>query len=451
MGRQPKGKTLLNATQHEERLKREFPERLRRLREAAGEKQGQLAKALGFSETAYQLWEKEGGNLPNALNLHKLALHFKVSADYLLGLQEETSRPAAGEESDEKRRQVFYHAWHGKNWNAPEVGLLLPGLCRSGESLERCYDRVITDVLLEGRPEDLPPLSYFRTQAAQQAKEEIERLFRERSPEHARQVTIHVLDLGQVPSDRFRRNILGMQGAELMKERMKDRLHAFTLAVSGGWMAREVLSAPNLERGDIENVTVIPLTLGRTLFDETASTTIIGAFAFRHGDYGVKPLDLEEKGPQRIELRASAIDLAFMGLGAVEPESHKSVFPTLLAEKGVSQSALKAEGVIGNVLFHLIREDPSGLSWDTYKLPPDKQIAVNIDDPAGDEVLHTLSLDVLEKLVKSEIARIVVLVKDQTRVRILRAALEMRWANTVICSLTVADELRKLLISKPLI
>src|SRR5579885_104448 len=299
MGRQPKGKTLFNATKHEERLKREFPERLRRLREAAGEKQGQLAKALGFSETAYQLWEKEGGNLPNALNLHKLALHFKVSADYLLGLQEETSRPAAGEESDEKRRQVFYHAWHGKNWNAPEVMSLLLDLRRPREALDRCYDRVITDIFLEGRPEDLPELGHFRTTAARHVKEEIERLFHERSPEHARQVTMHVLDLDQVPSERFQRNILGMQGAELMKERMKDRLAAFTLGASNGWLARDVLLAPNLARGDIENVTVIPLVLGRSQ-DVASATTIIGEFIFRHEDYGVKLIDLlDSEGARR--------------------------------------------------------------------------------------------------------------------------------------------------------
>ncbi len=443
MGRQPKGKVHLNATKQEERLKREFPERLRRLREAAGEKQGQLAKALGFSETAYQLWEKEGGNLPNALNLHKLALHFKVSADYLLGLQEETSRPAAGEESDEKRRQVFYHAWHGKNWNAPEMGLLLPGLCRSGESLERCYDRVITDVLLEGRPEDLPPLSYFRTQAAQQAKEEIERLFRERSPEHARQVTMHVLDLGQVPSERFQRNILGMQGAELMKKRRA----AFTLAVSGGLMARYVLVAPNLARGDIENVTVIPLAFGRSLSNESSATTIIGEFIFKHGDYGVKALSQDEKwGGKRLGLRMSGIDLAFMGIGALGSKS--TLFAELLRDRELNEDALEAEGVIGNVLFHLIRELP-GPTWEIYQPPPDKEISVDIDDQAGDEIIHAINLDLLRKMVEFETAEIVILATDPLRARIVRAALEMRWANTVICTLEMADELRTLLLQMP--
>ncbi len=457
--RQPE-ETAPGSGKTEERLKREFSARLRHLRVTAGLTQSQVARALGFSsESVYQLWEKGTGNLPSALNLHKLAVYFHVPTDYLLGLQEPApggAGPGKQPDEDEKkkaRRLVFDYAWHGKNWDAPEVEPLLWSLYRSEEPLARCYDRIITDVLLSARPEDLPPLSSFHTTAALRVKREIEHRFRERSPGRARKVTMHVLDLGQVPSERFQRNILGMQGAQLMKERMTYRQKAFTLAVSNGWLARDVLMAPNLGRGDIENVSVIPLTLGRSQPDETSTTTIIGQFAYKHGDYGVRPIPLKGSIAARlVARRAASIDLAFMGAAALEP-GRKSVFADLLAEKQLDPEELAAEGVIGNVLYHLIREDPSGTAWSVYYPPSGVQIAIDMDDKdgddgLGDETLRVLKLESLRELVEFE-AQIVMLIHDKARAKIARAALEMRWANSVICTLAVAQELLTLLSEKP--
>src|SRR5262249_43351883 len=152
---------------------------------------------------------------------------------------------------------------------------------------------------------------------------------------------------------------------------------------------------------------------------------------FNHGDYGVELLDLKDvKVPQRIALRARSIDLAFMGIGALEPTIHKSLFGELLDRKGLSREELREAGVIGNILFHLISETP-GPSWQEYELPPEKRIAVDIDDPTSDDTLHVLSLDILRELVEIGGAQIVVLAKNPTRARIIRAALELRCANTV--------------------
>ena len=79
---------LSNDGKTEGQLKKEFAIRLRQLRDGRKQTQSQVAKDLGFaSESVYQLWEKGDGNLPSALNLRKLAGHFGVSTDYLLGLQ----------------------------------------------------------------------------------------------------------------------------------------------------------------------------------------------------------------------------------------------------------------------------------------------------------------------------------------------------------------------------
>jgi hypothetical protein len=258
---------------------------------------------------------------------------------------------------------------------------------------------------------------------------------------------MYVLDLGQVPSSRLQRIILGMQGAELIKERRAN----FTLAISNGPMARDVILAPNLVRGDIQDVLIIPLVLGRSQPDATSATTIIGNFVFNHGDYGISRVNLKDiKGPQRVAVRVRSIDLAFMGIGSVEPRGEQSIFARLLAERALRPAELRAEGIIGNVLFHFIREDPSGPFWEIYNPPDGKHIRVDIDDPAGDEVLHTVSLDILHELVEIDETQIVIAVKDPSRARVVRAALEMGWANSVICTLAVAEELQKLLSSQPL-
>jgi transcriptional regulator with XRE-family HTH domain len=452
-----------DSARSEERLKRDFPKRLRGLRESRKQTQSQVAKALGFaSESVYQLWEKGGGNLPSALNLHKLADYFQVTTDFLLGRQEESpAEPLTTEQPDEgekakARRRVFEYAWHGKNWDAKELEPLLLSLYRSEEPLARCYDRVITDVFFSARPEALPPLSAFQTPAARAIKAEIEHRFQDRPIGRARSVTMHVLDLEQVPSERFQRTLIGMQGAQLMKDRMTYRQKAFTLAVSNGWLARDVLLAPNLERGDIENVTVIPLTLGRSQPDETSTTTIIGQFAYKHGDYGVKPINLTGRSAVlRVAGLAPSIDLAFMGAGAVELEGRKSVFADLLAEKQLDPEDLAAQGIIGNVLYHLIREHPSGTLWEVFEPEPEEKISMDIDErggdeAVGDEILRVLKLEKLRELVEVFEAQVVLLIQDKGRARIARAALEKRWANNVICTLAVAQEMLRLLSEKPL-
>ncbi len=61
-----------------------FRERVRELRKGKGETQVQVAAAIGVAEQHYQRFEG-GVNLPNIENAWKLADHFGVSVDYLIG------------------------------------------------------------------------------------------------------------------------------------------------------------------------------------------------------------------------------------------------------------------------------------------------------------------------------------------------------------------------------
>ncbi len=70
-----------------ERRNAGFPSRLRQLRNKKGESQATLAKELMVTKSTISLYET-GDNVPDARTIRKMAEHFEVSADYLLGLSE---------------------------------------------------------------------------------------------------------------------------------------------------------------------------------------------------------------------------------------------------------------------------------------------------------------------------------------------------------------------------
>ena len=65
----------------------EFSIRLTELRKEFGISQAKLAKEIGATQKAIDFWEK-GINEPKASFIIKLANYFKVSTDYLLGLED---------------------------------------------------------------------------------------------------------------------------------------------------------------------------------------------------------------------------------------------------------------------------------------------------------------------------------------------------------------------------
>ena len=63
-----------------------FKERLKELRSEKNISQQNLAKAIGVTQKAIDFWEK-GINEPKATYIISLAKYFKVTTDYLLGLE----------------------------------------------------------------------------------------------------------------------------------------------------------------------------------------------------------------------------------------------------------------------------------------------------------------------------------------------------------------------------
>ena len=69
-------------------MKYEIKHRLKELRKEKGLTQKQLAALLNKSETGLASWE-QGLSEPNVNDIRALCEIFEVSADYLLGLQEQ--------------------------------------------------------------------------------------------------------------------------------------------------------------------------------------------------------------------------------------------------------------------------------------------------------------------------------------------------------------------------
>ena len=63
-----------------------FAKRIAELRKDKGLSQSQLSKEIGISQAAIAFWEA-GERIPGALALITISKYFKVSADYLLGLE----------------------------------------------------------------------------------------------------------------------------------------------------------------------------------------------------------------------------------------------------------------------------------------------------------------------------------------------------------------------------
>ncbi len=64
-----------------------FGQRLKAFREEKNITQEQLAETIGYGKSTVSFWENDL-KVPSITVIIKIAKHYKVSADYLLGLEE---------------------------------------------------------------------------------------------------------------------------------------------------------------------------------------------------------------------------------------------------------------------------------------------------------------------------------------------------------------------------
>lgn len=99
-----------------------FSNNLKKLRTARGITQEELADIVGKSQQAVNLWER-GTNEPGIESLNKLADHFGVTVDYLLGRQTEAVEEEGfllGLNPEAKKRVKQYANYERIYQNLPE-------------------------------------------------------------------------------------------------------------------------------------------------------------------------------------------------------------------------------------------------------------------------------------------------------------------------------------------
>jgi len=124
--------------------------RIRTTREKNGLTQSVLAKKLGISRSAVNAWEL-GVSVPSAQYLVELSRLFKVSTDYLLGLDEKEVVDIT--ELDDKEKKVIYFLLEYFN----NYGKLLRKLNRQIEDdydiikkeADRAAEKAVKDILDE--------------------------------------------------------------------------------------------------------------------------------------------------------------------------------------------------------------------------------------------------------------------------------------------------------------
>ena len=85
-------------------------ESIKRLRKKHNENQQKLADAIGVSRSTVSMWETAGSQPDNDM-LNKLADHFHVTVDYILGRDEQKKEPATGEGDGMSDMERFLFNW----------------------------------------------------------------------------------------------------------------------------------------------------------------------------------------------------------------------------------------------------------------------------------------------------------------------------------------------------
>lgn len=98
-------------------------EKIKDLREKNGFTQTALAKKLGLSRSAINAWEM-GISIPSTQYLVEIALLFKVSTDYLLGINTDETLNISDLTADEKNILYsllnYFKTYHSNQAQSPE-------------------------------------------------------------------------------------------------------------------------------------------------------------------------------------------------------------------------------------------------------------------------------------------------------------------------------------------
>ena len=331
--------------------------RLAQMRVQLGQRRGeditqrQLAQALGVKPQAYNSWE-QGKALPRLDHLWRLARYYRVSLDMLCGYErhgdatdgvewESIRRPESAE--DEGALELFNRALVGEVEDAADgrVGLAIRHVI---------YSQLI------------------RIKRAPQADEQLGNRLKEcfNTGEKKRLKDVRVIPFAPGVPDQVRALVVGVAAKEYFLERLTGNP---SVGLAPGYavscMVRAMYREDSVRPFSVYPLVALPV-VDRPDID---ANTLIGELLHKYADRGVRGLALQCPGfslgsnglennhtAREVLTRASCVDMAFVGIGSIEgpvPYFDRAIM-NILDITGVSVESLKAQGIVGDLCFHLL-------------------------------------------------------------------------------------------------
>ena len=421
--------------------KYDLGKRLRELRKAKGDVVGHqitqemVAKALGVRHATYNSWENSHTTPRSIDDWCKLADYFSVSIDYLIRGGSASSVYLASREREDRGIQWRLTASELSDKQADAVKIF--SLFAEGKS-----DAEITDITRRSMSE----VENMLLDATRDGPVEIKSVERDQSLEKALKqkykgteglLDARVFSIGET-NPIFNKILVGWGAREyLLEELRKPFASRMAIGIAGGTTLSNMFRF--IKRGECPQIRICPLCISPT---EVAigvdPNTIIGDLAYRQRNYidaFILPYVSRESmsitaeagrvppealAARRVLGRAANVDMAFLGVGALDDVMSYMMSEFFRVPGGMTMDEIR-EKAIGDVLYHIVDKKA-------------RIVAQHYDD-----FLCAIDLGVLKAMVSE--GKRVVLVTHGGRKVISRSVIEAHLVNVVIVDDVLARNL----------
>jgi len=422
-------------------LKYDLGRRLKELRRAKSEAVGypvtqeMVAKDLGIRYATYNSWENSYTAPRSMEDWCKLADYFNVVIDYLIRGGRGSSAHLSLLEREEKgiRWRLTMSDLTDRQANAVKAFNLFAAGRSDVEIVEimRTDKSEIQNLLLDATrdgPVEITGVARDR---------DLEEALRQKYKGHGGLIDARVFATGK--TDPFFNKLLVSWGAKkyFLEELRKPFASRMLIGIAGGTTLANMFRL--IKRGECPRTTICPLCISpaevTTGVDPDA---IIGDLAYRQQGYvdaftmpyvsretrnilaNVEEVPPEALAARRILRKAADVDMAFLGVGALDDVMSYMMSEFFRAAGGMTIDEIR-EKAVGDILYHII----------------DRK--AQIVDQHYDDFLCSIELDVLRDMVME--GKRVVLVTHSGREEVSRVVIEAHLVNVVIADDVLARDL----------
>lgn len=385
--------------------------------------QQDAADYLNISVGAYASWES-GRTKPDLTWLPKIADYYGVTIDDLLGYRAsgqasldlvtpETDLKwsllrAPRTENERKGLEVWQRLTQEESFEKISAALKSESL---DETKRYLMDVIYTDLIsIDHLPKDVGLANDIRKGFG------------------LREVV--VLPISAESPSLFRYILLGEAARSYFKAHVYKGMK---VGLAGGYSVSRLIFS--LRPGDCPPIEVYPLVTSPVVQAVALdANTLVGALEYRQYWHGVRGFFLQYASPldwkkangsqqfmptRRILAKAKAVDIAFMGLGIIDGRDVPvNWLDELLESEGLSLKQLRDEGAVGDILYHMVKENGQPL-------------VSKIND-----FVCSIELEDLQNMV-SQNGQVVAIASGKKKTKIIKAAIEGGYVNVLI----IDDEL----------